>query len=270
VEYSDFEFLEFDAHPNGVLLVTINRPEVLNAANKRLHWEISKVWLTIKEKSDVKVVVITGAGQRAFCAGGDLDWIESVAGNPAAVHELLQETGDIVYNMLACDKIIISAINGVAIGAGLALALLADISIASEKARFGDGHVRLGLAAGDHAAIVWPILCGLARAKYYLLTGKLIEAKEAERIGLVSLCVPPDDLLQKAMEIADGLAASSQTAIRYTKRSLNNWMHLARPIFESSLALEMLGFLGEDISSSLAALQKQRTSATSKESELKR
>jgi len=127
---------------------------------------------------------------------------------------------------------VVSAINGVAVGAGLVVGLLADVSIISETARFTDGHTRLGVAAGDHAAIVWPLLCGMAKAKYYLLTADFIDGREAERIGLVTMCLPPDQVLPKALDVADRLARGSQLAVRWTKRALNNWLRQAGPIFE--------------------------------------
>jgi enoyl-CoA hydratase len=136
--------------------------------------------------------------------------------------------------------------------------MLADISIMSETARITDGHVKLGVGAGDHAAIVWPLLCGMAKAKYYLLTADFLDGKEAERIGLVSLCVPQEELMARAFKVADKLAAGSQSAIRFTKKSLNNWMHVARPIFDNSLALEMLCFLGEDAPHGVAAVREKR------------
>jgi enoyl-CoA hydratase len=160
MDYPDFQFLAFEPRPNGVLLITINRPEVMNATNARLHWELTKIWEVVNDDAKTKVVVITGAGDKAFSAGGDLEWIDSMVGKPNAVNAVMKEAADIVYNMLACDKVIISAINGVAVGAGLAVAMLADISIMSETARITDGHVKLGVGAGDHAAIVccaaWP------------------------------------------------------------------------------------------------------------------
>jgi enoyl-CoA hydratase len=159
---------------------------------------------------------------------------------------------------MACDKPVISAINGVAVGAGLAVAMMADISIMAEEARITDGHVKLGVAAGDHAAIVWPLLCGMAKAKYYLLTADFLDGKECERIGLVSLCCPRAELMERAFKVADKLAAGSQTAIRFTKKSLNNWMHVARPIFDNSLALEMLCFMGDDAPQGVAAVREKR------------
>jgi len=257
MNYSDYRHLTFEPKPNGVLLVTINRPEVLNAANARLHWEFGQVWLTVDADPATRVVVVTGAG-KAFSAGGDLGLIDDMAGNPEALSRTMREASDIVYNMINLDKPVVSAINGVAVGAGLVVALLSDISIISETARFTDGHTRLGVVAGDHAAIVWPLLCGMAKAKYYLLTSDFIDGREAERIGLVSLCVPPAELMPKAFEVADRLATGAQQAIRWTKRSLNNWLRMAGPIFDQSIALEMLTFMGEDVREGAAAIREKR------------
>ena len=146
-----------------------------------------------------------------------------------------------------------SAIHGPCVGAGLAIALLSDISIAAPSARLLDGHVRLGVAAGDHAAIIWPLLCGLNKAKYHLLLGESVGGEEAERIGLVSLCVPEDELLPRAFEIAGRLSAGSQSAIRWTKYALNNWLRLAGPTFDASLALEFMGFAGPDVREGVAS-----------------
>jgi enoyl-CoA hydratase len=258
MNYSDFQFLKFDAKSNGVLLITLNRPEVMNATNARLHWELTQIWGVVNDDPKVRVVVVTGAGDRAFSAGGDLDWISEMAGNAGKVANTMKEAGDLVYNMLACDKPIISAINGVAVGAGLAVALMADISIMAEEARITDGHVRLGVSAGDHSVIIWPLLCGMAKAKYYLMTADFIDGREAERIGLVSLCVPRAQLLEKALATANKLATGSQQAIRLTKRSLNNWMRLSQPAFDASLAMEMLCFMGDDVKEGAAAIREKR------------
>ena len=256
MNYPEYQHLRFDPRPNGVLLVTLDRPPV-NATDTRLHWELTQVWRTVDEDPAVRVVLVTGAG-KAFSAGGDLSLLEEMAGNAGAVARSLREAADIVYNMINLDKPIVSAINGVAVGAGLAVALMADISIMSETARITDGHLRLGVGAGDHAAIIWPLLCGMAKAKYYLLTAEFIDGKEAERIGLVSLCAPPDQLMDKAWQVADRLAAGPQSALRLTKRALNNWLRMAGPIFDSSLAYEMLNFLEPDVREGLAALQEKR------------
>jgi enoyl-CoA hydratase len=257
MKYSEYQHLLFEPKGDGILLITINRPEVLNATNNRLHWELSHVWLDIADDDDTNVIVVTGAG-RAFSAGGDLDMIQRMAASADNIGKAMKEAGDIVYNMINLDKPIISAINGVAVGAGLAVAFMADISIASEAMRITDGHLRLGVAAGDHAVIIWPLLCGMAKAKYYLMTADFIDGKEAERIGLVSLCVPADQLMDKAMEVARKLARGPQQAVRFTKRSLNNWLRVAGPAFDASLAMEMMGFFSADLKEGVAALQEKR------------
>lgn len=258
MRYEDFQFIKFDRHPHGVMLATLNRPEVMNATNARLHWELTKLWGVVQEDAATHVVVVTGAGDRAFSAGGDLAWVEQMVGNADVIAGVRQEASDIVYNMLACEKPIITAINGTAVGAGLAVALLADISIVAEEARITDGHARLGVSAGDHAAIIWPLLCGMAKAKYYLMTAEFIDGREAERLGLVSLCVPRAELMERALSVAARLGQGSQTAIRATKTSLNNWMRMAGPIFDNSLAQEMLCFLGADAKEGLEALRARR------------
>ena len=257
MDYADYQHLLFDRRPNGVVLITINRPEVLNATNARLHWELTQVWLTIDADPAARVALVTGAG-RAFSAGGDISLVEEMTTNHEAVARTLREAADLVYNMINLDKPVISAINGVAVGAGLVVALLADVSIISETARFTDGHTRLGVAAGDHAAIIWPLLCGMAKAKYYLLTSDFIDGREAERIGLVSRCVPADKVMETALGVAEALAGGSQHAIRFTKRALNNWLRQAGPIFDQSLALEMLCFGFEDVKEGARAIREKR------------
>jgi len=258
MDYADFQHLTFESKPNGVLLVTINRPEVLNAANARLHWEFTQIWPVVDADPKTRVVVVTGAG-KAFSAGGDLSLVEDMAGNPDALTRTMREASDLVYNMINLDKPVVSAINGVAVGAGLVVALMADVSIIAETARFTDGHTRLGVAAGDHAAILWPLLCGMAKAKYYLLTADFIDGREAERIGLVTMCVPPDQVMPKAFDVADRLARGSQISIRWTKRALNNWLRQAGPIFDQSLALEMLSFSYPDVREGVKAIREKRT-----------
>ena len=257
VDYSSYKHIIVEKS-DGVALLTLNRPEVFNAANSRLHQELASIWQDVGHDPEVKVAVVTGAG-KAFSAGGDFEMIEKAIGNPEFIGQNMQEAGDIVHNMINLDKPVISAINGVAVGAGLAVALLADISIASERARFTDGHVRLGVAAGDHAALLWPLLMSMAKAKYYLLTCDFLDGKEAERIGLVSMVVPHEELMSKAMEVARKLADGPQSAIRFTKKALNQWLRMgAHTAFDYSLALEMLGFLDDDVREGLAALKEKR------------
>ena len=255
--YADFEHLRFDRLQPGVLLITIDRPDVLNAANERLHREFSEIWPVVDADESVSVSVVTGAG-RAFSAGGDLAMVERLTTDHAAVVEQWRDARAVVEAMLASVKPIVSAINGVAVGAGLAVALLADVSIMARSARLSDGHARLGVAAGDHAAILWPLLCGMAKAKYYLMTAEFVDGPEAERIGLVTKCVPDEEVVEEALAIAGRLAEGSRTAVQWTKRALNQWMVTNSPVFGESLALEMLGFLGPDAVEGLAAVRERR------------
>lgn len=257
MNYPDFQHILFEKRDNHILWMTLNRPDVLNAADARLHTELVEVWRTIDRDPDVYVTVVTGAG-RAFSAGGDLQMVENAYQNYDEILRILDEARDLVYNMLNCSKPIISAINGAAVGAGLVVALLADISLAAENARLADGHVRMGVAAGDHAAIIWPLLCGMARAKYYLMTSEFVDGRTAAQIGLVSLAVPDDQLLDKAMEVATNLATGPRHAIRFTKRALNQWLLNAGPIFDHSLALEMLSFFSDDMVAGIEGLRERR------------
>jgi enoyl-CoA hydratase len=184
--------------------------------------------------------------------------VERMTGNHERVAHMLSEMSDLVYNMINCEKPVVSAVNGVAVGAGLVVALLADVSICAEDARLGDGHVKLGVAAGDHAALIWPLLAGMAKARYYLLTGEMLTGSEAERIGMVSKALPRDQVLDEAMRVATTLAAGSQLAVRWTKRALNSWLRSAGPIFDQSAAYEMLCFLGPDVVEGTAALREKR------------
>jgi enoyl-CoA hydratase len=257
LDYASYEQLLFERPDDGVLLITINNPAKYNATDEVLHNELSRVWLDVDRDPETRIAVVTGAG-KAFSAGGDLDMIERQTKNFARIAEVMKEAGDLVYNVANCEKPVVSAINGVAVGAGLAVALMADISIMAEDARITDGHLRLGVAAGDHAAIIWPLLCGMAKAKYYLLTAEFIDGREAERIGLVSLCRPAADVVPTALEVAGKLSRSPQYALRWTKRSLNNWLKLAAPIFESSLALEMMNFFDDDVVEGTRAIKEKR------------
>ncbi len=257
MNFADYEQLAFARHGDGVLLITINRPEKYNAADEQMHAELARVWSDVSADPQTRVAVVTGAG-KAFSAGGDLAMVERMAGNHARVSDMLGEMSTLVYGMVNCEKPIVSAINGVAVGAGLVVALLADISICAEDARLGDGHVKLGVAAGDHAAIIWPLLAGMAKARYYLLTGEMLTGAEAERIGLVSLARPREQVLDEALRVAAGLATGPQQAIRWTKRALNGWLRDAGPIFDASAAYEMLCFLGPDVVEGAAALREKR------------
>lgn len=235
----DFRHILVDRPQADVVLFTLNRPERMNATNDVLHSELARLPALLDADPQAKVGVITGAG-RAFCVGGDLADIASDANDYANKVRMMRETVQILTALVDMRKPLVSAINGAAAGIGLALGLLADISIANEDARFSDGHTKIGLAAGDHAVLLWPLLCSMAKAKRYLLTSDKIDGREAERIGLVSEALPPDQVLPRALDFAGQLAARPPLAIELTKRALNHWIRQAMPAYEASLGYEMV------------------------------
>src|SRR5205085_5789218 len=206
---------------------------------------------------DVNVVVLQGAG-RAFSAGGSFGLVQSMLDDAEARVRVAREARDLVFNVINCSKPIVSAMHGPAVGAGLVAGLLADISVAARSARIIDGHTRVGVAAGDHAAICWPLLCGMAKAKYYLLTCEPLSGEEAERNGLVSLGVDDDQVHARALEVAQQLAGGAQSAIRWTKHTLNNWYRAQSAILDASLAYEFFGFGGPDAREGLASHTEKR------------
>ena len=253
----DFPSLQFNAPDPGILELVMSNEGRLNAASAAMHRDLALVWRAVDTDEAVRVVIVRGDGAN-FSSGGDFDLIARMIEDEATLIRVWKEAADLVYNLVNCSKPVISAIRGSAVGAGLAIALLADVSIAADDARILDGHTRLGVAAGDHAVIIWPLLCGLAKARYHLLTNRPLSGAEAERIGLVALAVPDADVLGRAFEVARSLAGGSQTAIRWTKHALNNWLRLAGPSFDTSLALEFLGFKLADAREGLAAAREKR------------
>src|SRR3989337_2324950 len=257
MDYSSYQDLKIRTLEPGILEIVMGEEGKLAVATARAHAEMARVWLDVDRDADTRVAIRRGGG-KGFSAGGDMAMVEEMTRDHAARARVWREARDLVYNMLNCSKIIISAIHGPAGGAGLAAALMADISIAARSARLIDGHTRLGVAAGDHAAIIWPLLCGMAKAKYYLLTCDPISGEEAERLGLVSLTCEEAELQAKALEVARKIAAGAQTAIRWTKYSLNNWLRMAGPTFDASLALEILGFTGPEAKEGIASHREKR------------
>jgi enoyl-CoA hydratase len=257
--YARYERLRIDRPVERVLRITMDNGK-MNTADAVLHAELAEVWRDLDRDPDVNAAIITGAG-KVFSAGGDFGMIRQNIEDFEARTRQWREARDIVYNLINCSKPVVSAMRGVAVGAGLVCGLLSDISIATKDCRIIDGHTRLGVAAGDHAAIIWPLLCGMAKAKYYLLLCEQVLGEEAERIGLVSLAVEDSELDAKAVEIASRLASGAQSAIRWTKYALNNWLRAMGPTFDTSLALEFLGFSGLDVKEGLAAHLEKRKPA---------
>jgi enoyl-CoA hydratase len=254
--YAKYTKLTFDRPHPKVLRIRLANGK-MNTADHAMHGELAEIWRDIDADPEINAAIITG-NDRVFSAGGDFAMVEDLMNDPEARLRGWKEARAIVHNMIDCNKPIVSAMRGVAVGAGLVTGILADISIATKECRIIDGHTRLGVAAGDHAAIIWPLLCGMAKAKYYLLLCEPVTGEEAERIGLVSLCVEDAELEAKSLEVARKLASGAQTAIRWTKYALNNWLRQAGPIYDTSTALEMLGFTGPEAKEGLASLKEKR------------
>ena len=241
--YSAFDRLLFDRPAPHVLRVTINNPEKMNALDGRAHEQLETVWAAIDQDPETRVSIITGAG-RAFSSGGAIDAmpVDTPLDPAQTFSKGFGGANRLVAALINAKKPIVSAINGPAVGAGLAIALLADIPIAAKQAKLLDGHLRIGVTPGDHAAIIWPLLCGMAKAKYFLMTNVSMTGEEAERNNLVALSVDAAELQDKAVEVASQLAAVAPTALRMTRYVMNHWLRQNQPIFDLSLAFEMVNF----------------------------
>lgn len=266
-DYTEFQTLKLDWPNPSILRVTFNRPEKCNALDARGHSELVALWPQIDRDPRIRAVLLRGAGGH-FCAGGDFTLIEETINDYDKLLRLWKEARDLVYVMLNCNKPMVSAIRGACAGAGLAAALLCDIAIASRTAKIVDGHTRLGVAAGDHAVLLWPFLCGMARAKYYLMLCEPLSGAEAERIGLIARAVEDDCVEDEAMKIAQRLADGAPNALHMTKFALNRALKTLEPAFDLSTALEMLGFAGAEIREGLAAHREKRSPDFSAQSPL--
>jgi enoyl-CoA hydratase len=254
--YDAFPGLTFDRPADGVLRITLDAPG-LNAVSPSVHRELADVWLAVDRDPNTRVALLRGAGQ-AFSAGGSFELLGEMIDDYGTRTRIMHEARDLVFNVINCSKPIVSAIHGPAVGAGLVAGILADVSVVARTARLIDGHTRIGVTAGDHAAICWPLLCGMAKAKYYLLTCETLTGAEAERIGLVSLCVEDDEVQDKAMAVAEQLAGGAQSAIRWTKQTLNHWYRSQSAVLDASLAYEFYGFGGPDAAEGLASRREKR------------
>ncbi|KPL53337.1 enoyl-CoA hydratase [Prosthecomicrobium hirschii] len=241
-----------------IATVTLNRPEVLNAVGAVMHAELRHVFRDLAEREDCDVVVLTGAG-RAFCAGGDLAWLQSMIDEPDRFLAILEEAKGIVFSMLELPKPMICRMNGDAIGLGATLALCCDMVVASETARFGDTHVRAGLVAGDGAAVILPYVVGYMRAKEMLLTGALVSAQEGREMGLINHVVPAAELDAKVALLAGRLVGGATRAIRYTKIALNKKLRAyAQEQMDMLMAYEALSSRSADHAEAIDAIRSGR------------
>jgi enoyl-CoA hydratase len=246
---------------DGILLVTLNRPERRNAIDAVMHRELRELYARIADDGELEVVVITGAG-KGFCAGADFKQMQD--NNDAAAYDdgfssLFVDGVAIARNILSVRRPVIAAVNGDAIGLGASLALFSDVVFMASGARIGDPHVAAGLVAGDGGAILWPLLVGVNRAKEYLMTGDLLTAEEAERIGLVNHVVPADGLLEAAMGMARRLAKGAALAIRFNKQLVNKELEdrVAR-LYDMAFAMEAITFRSADHVEAVAAFGERR------------
>jgi enoyl-CoA hydratase len=243
--YERYKSLKFDRPHPRVIRITLSSQLKLGVMDPDMHRELSEVWRDVDADETVSAIIVTGEG-KVFSAGGDLKHELKVAVDYDLRMQAMKETRDLVYNILHCSKPIVSAMRGWAVGAGLAAGLLADISVVAKDANLMDGHTKIGVAAGDCAMIIWPLLVSMAKAKYYLMCCERLSGEEAERIGLVSMAVPDEEVAAKAEQIATNLANGAPAAIRWTKYSLNSWIKNAGPIFDASVAYEFMGFSGRE------------------------
>ncbi len=257
--YDQYETIKIEIS-DGIATCTLNRPKALNAVTRQMHKELEQLFGEIGEDRDVRAIVLTGAG-RAFCAGGDVKEMDSTDvedDRPAGIFD--SAARKVVSNMLAIEQPIIAAVNGVAVGLGATLALLCDVVYMAESARIGDTHIQIGLVPGDGGTVIWPLLIGPARAKEYLLTGDLIPAPEAERIGLVNHVSADDKVLDDAMAFAGRMADGPTMAIRLTKLSIQRTiLQQALQSMDVSLALETITGTSHDYKEATTAWAEKRT-----------
>ncbi|MCD6681109.1 MAG: enoyl-CoA hydratase-related protein [Burkholderiaceae bacterium] len=257
MNFDTYKTLVFERR-GRVLEITMNRPEKLNAVDEEMHAELARVFDDVSNDRDCDLAVLTGAG-RAFSSGGDIDWMQKMIDDPASFEKTAREGKQIVFSLLDCEKPVIAKLNGHATGLGATIALFCDVIFAAENAKIGDPHVSVGFVAGDGGAVIWPQLIGYARAKEYLMTGDLMTAAEAARIGLINRALPSDELDSFVVQFADRLAAGATKAIRWSKMSVNIGLkQLAHSIMDASLAYEALSNITADHQEAVNAFREKR------------
>lgn len=259
-DYSRYRYLSIQCE-GGIATLTLNQPDNRNAIHAEMHAELEQVWLDLAVDRAVNVIVLTGAG-KMFSAGGDIKRMASRFGSdegwqfsldtPASTRRLFQ-------NILEVGQPIIAAVNGDAVGLGATLALFCDVAIIADTAKFGDSHVKVGLVAGDGGAVVWPLLLGPARAKEFLMRGRLVSGTEAHALGLVNHVEPVDQVMERAQDMARELNALPPLAVRWTKLSVNKLLkHQLNLILDASIAYEMLSINSNDHHEAVKAFIEKR------------
>ncbi|WP_109807019.1 enoyl-CoA hydratase/isomerase family protein [Sphingosinithalassobacter portus] len=261
-DYSSYEFITVEKRADGVAIVTMSQPEKLNSIGPEQHKEMEYIWVDLARDEDIKVIILTGAG-RAFSAGGDVKKMAARAGTEFGLKYALrvpQNTLRLFEHMLLVPQPIIAAVNGDAIGLGLTVALMADMSIVADDARLGDTHIKVGLVAGDGGAVIWPMIVGPQRAKEFLMRGKLLKGSEAAQMNLVNYAVPKADVLAEAEKIAVEIASQPVWAVRFSKAAVNKQVKAQlNQVLELSIAYESVTMLTEDYKEAANAFAERRT-----------
>lgn len=246
IDPGEYKMIAVAKDDRGIVTLTLTNPARKNALSRPMHRELERVWDDVDADDDIRVAILTGAGD-AFCAGTDLgvqddDNQAGRSGRPPT-----RSARRLFWNMLDCEKPIIAKVRGPAYGVGVNIALLCDVVIAAEGARFCDSHVRMGIAPGDGGAAIWPLLIGFHRAKELLMTGEPVTAERAAAIGLINHCVAADALDDAVDTLAAKLAAGPPLAISYAKMSVNVMLkQLMAGAFEISLAYDQLTLFTDD------------------------
>jgi enoyl-CoA hydratase len=257
MNFGDYKSYAF-SRSGRILTVTMNRPATLNAMDQSMHEETSRLFYDVAMDPDSEVIILTGAG-RAFSAGGDIAGMQEMLDNPALFDVSIREAKKVIFGILDCEKPIICKMNGDAVGLGATMALFCDVIFAADHARIGDPHVRVALSAGDGGAVIWPQLIGFARAKEYLMTGDLINAKDAAAMGLINHAVPAAELDAKVDAFASRLEKGALKSIRWTKVSMNVALkQLAHTMMDTCMAYEALSNRTNDHVEAVKAFTEKR------------
>ncbi len=247
---------------DGIAVVTLNRPEQMNAFSSELHREAELLWPKLAADKTIRAIVLTGAG-KAFSAGGDLKAIARRLGDPK---ENFRHTAAVpgsaltlLRGLLDIPQPVIAAVNGDAVGLGATLALACDVVVMAETARIGDTHVKVGLVAGDGGAVVWPLLVGPSRAKDFLMRSRLVDGNEAYRMGLVGHVAPSYGVMDAALGIATEMAALPPLAVRWTKQAINKQIRQQLELaFDASIAFEAITMLSGDYAEAVNGFLEKR------------
>jgi enoyl-CoA hydratase len=250
MNYSDFKALHISVN-QGIARMELQYQGADGETRDLQHAELGKVWRVLDSDPSVKTVLITGKGDQEFYASGSnpdraryrefkVNW-DVVAGHERHMQQIVQE-------MVAFSKPVVAAVNGMASGAGLTVVLLSDISIMAEDAVLFDPHIMVGISTGDGAGGILPLFTGIAKAKLYLLTSDGLDALEADRIGLIGRAVPRKDLTRTAEDYARRFAEGPEIALRFSKRSINQWLkHAAIVAGDHAYALEAVSLFSGEI-----------------------